>query len=234
VPSAASDPGDREVLAFDLYGTLVDPIAISSELDQVLGARDGRETAQLWRLKQLEYSFRLTAMGHYEDFRWVTSRALDFALASVGASLPDGQARRLVELYDHLPPFPDAVPALRALADSGHELTVLSNGSPAMIENCLANSGLGDFFGRRISVDEVRVFKPSPIVYRHAAERLARPIGRIRLVTCNAFDSVGASATGMLTAWVNRSDAPFDTIGPPPDLTVPALDQLPAALASAT
>jgi len=72
---------DREVLAFDLYGTLVDPIAISGELDRVLGGSGGREVVQLWRLKQLEYSFRLTAMGHYEDFRWVTSRALEFAFA---------------------------------------------------------------------------------------------------------------------------------------------------------
>jgi 2-haloacid dehalogenase len=232
VTSAASDPGDREVLAFDLYGTLVDPIAISSELDQVLGDSDGSQAARLWRLKQLEYSFRLTAMGHYEDFRWVTSRALDFALASVGVSLPDGQARRIIELYDHLRPFPDAVPALRALADSGYELAVLSNGSPAMIRDCLDNSGLGEFFGHRISVDEIRVFKPSPVVYRHAAEKLALPIERIRLVTCNAFDSVGASAAGMRTAWVNRSATPFDTIGWQPDLTVPALDRLPAALAA--
>jgi len=221
---------DREVLAFDLYGTLVDPIAVSSELDQVLGGSDGAEVARLWRLKQLEYSFRLTAMGHYEDFRWVTSRALDFALSSTGAGLPGDQTRRLIELYDHLRPFPDAVPALRALAGLGYELAVLSNGSPAMIRNCLANSGLGEFFGQRISADEVRVFKPSPAVYRHAAERLAVPISRIRLVTCNAFDSVGASAAGMRTAWVNRSAAPFDTIGAQPDLTLPALDRLPAAL----
>jgi 2-haloacid dehalogenase len=233
VASAADDPGDREVLAFDLYGTLVDPIAIADELGQVLGDGDGREAARLWRLKQLEYSFRLTAMGQYEDFRWVTSRALDFALASAGVSLPGGQARRLIELYDHLPPFPDAVPALRALAGLGYELAVLSNGSPAMIENCLGNSGLGELFGQRISADEIRVFKPSPLVYRHAAARLAVPVGRIRLVTCNAFDSVGASAAGLGTAWVNRSAAPFDTIGRPPDLTVPGLDRLPAALAIA-
>ena len=233
--SAAGNPDSavtgREVLAFDLYGTLVDPIAISSELGQVLGDSDGREAAGLWRLKQLEYSFRLTAMSRYEDFRWVTSRALDFALASVGARLTGEQAQRLVELYDHLQPFPDAVPALRALAGMGHELAVLSNGTPAMIRNCLDNSGLGDFSGERISVDEVRVFKPSPVVYRHAAGRLSLPIGQIRLVTCNAFDSVGAGAAGMRTAWVNRSAAPFDTIGAQPDLTVPALDRLPAALA---
>ena len=231
--SAAGDPADREVLAFDLYGTLVDPIAISGELGRVLGDSDGREAARMWRLTQLEYSYRLTAMGHYEDFRWVTARALDFALAATGVSLPDEQAQRLIGLYDHLPAFPDAVAALRALATRGYELAVLSNGSPDMIRNCLDNSGLREFFGQLISVDEIRVFKPSPVVYRHAAERLAVPIGRIRLVTCNAFDSVGASAAGMRTAWVNRSAAPFDKIGRLPDLTVPALDRLAAALATA-
>jgi 2-haloacid dehalogenase len=223
---------DREVLAFDLYGTLVDPIAIAGELGGALGEAGGAEAARLWRLKQLEYSFRLTAMGRYEDFRWVTSRALDFALASVGAQLTEGQARRLVELYDHLQPFPDAMPALRALAGQGYELAVLSNGTPAMIGSCLDNSGLADFFRQRVSVDEVRAFKPSPVVYRHAAGRLSRPAGQVRLVTSNAFDCVGASAAGMRTAWVNRSAAPFDTIGAQPDITVPALDRLPAALAS--
>ena len=211
---------DREVLAFDLYGTLVDPIAISGELDRVLGGSGRREVARLWRLKQLEYSFRLTAMGQYEDFRWVTSRALEFAFASTGVSLPGEQARQLTGLHDELPPFPDAVPALRALAGLGYELAVFSNGSPAMISNCLGTSGLGEFFGQRISADEVRVFKPSPRVYRHAAGRLGRA-GQVRLVTCNPFDSVGASAAGMRTAWVNRSGAPFDTIGHRPDLTVP-------------
>jgi 2-haloacid dehalogenase len=118
--SAPDNPADvvtgREVLAFDLYGTLVDPIAIASELGQLLGDSGGREAARLWRLKQLEYSFRLTAMGHYEDFRWVTSRALDFALAAIGVRLPDEQAQRLVGLYDHLQPFPDAAssPATRS------------------------------------------------------------------------------------------------------------------------
>jgi 2-haloacid dehalogenase len=229
--SAGGAATEREVLAFDLYGTLVDPIAISDELTRVLGDCDGRPAASLWRAKQLEYSFRLTAMGRYEDFRWVTARALDFALASFRASLPGTQADHLVELYDHLRPFPDAAPALRALAGMGYELAVFSNGTPAMIANCLDNSGLGEFIGQRISVDDVRAFKPSPLVYQHAAGRLSRPGRRIRLVTCNTFDSVGASAAGLRTAWVNRSAAPFDTIGAQPDITVSALDALPAALA---
>ena len=227
----ASPASDRKVLAFDLYGTLVDPFAIAGELGRLLGEANGREAAGLWRLKQLEYAFRLTAMGRYEDFRWVTARALDFALASLRVNLPDGQAERLVELYDHLRPFPDAVPALRELAGQGYELAVFSNGTPAMIGSCLGNSGLGRYFGQLVSVHEVRAFKPSPVVYRHAAGQLSLPVGQIRLITSNAFDCVGASAAGMRTAWVNRSGAPFDTIGAPPDLIVPALDQLPAALA---
>jgi 2-haloacid dehalogenase len=221
---------DREVLAFDLYGTLVDPIDIAGELGRLPGV-DGDAAARLWRAKQLEYSFRLTAMGHYEDFRWVTARALDFTLAAIGASLAAGQAERLVGLYDHLRPFPDAVPALRSLAEAGRRLVILSNGSPAMITGCLVNSGLDQFFTERVSADEVRQFKPSPAVYQHAAGRLGVPAGQVRLVTCNAFDCVGAGAAGMRTAWVNRAAGPFDTIGQPPDLTVPALDALPAALA---
>jgi 2-haloacid dehalogenase len=163
------------VLAFDLYGTLVDPISIASELVQVLGDAGGREAASLWRSKQLEYSSRLTAMGRYEDFRWVTARALDFTRATPEARLPSGQAQRLVELDDHLQPFPDAVPALRALAGPGYELMVLSNGTPAMISNCLGNSGPGEFFGLRISVDEVRLFKPRSTVWEPPPPGCARP-----------------------------------------------------------
>jgi 2-haloacid dehalogenase len=99
-----------------------------------------------------------------------------------------------------------------------------------MIRNCLGSSGLGEFFGQRISADEVRVFKPSAVVYRHAAERLGRPAGQVRLVPCNPFDSVGASAAGMRTAGVSRSGTPFDTIGQRPDLSGPTLGRLPAAL----
>src|ERR1700744_712339 len=128
-----NSPGPRAVLAFDLYGTLVDPVAIAAEIGRFLGAAEAREAARLWRLKQLEYSFRLTAMGLYEDFRWVTSRALDFTLASLGVRVPSEQAQRLAGLYAPLQPSPDAVPALRALAGMGYELVGLSNGTPAMI-----------------------------------------------------------------------------------------------------
>jgi 2-haloacid dehalogenase len=217
-----------EALLFDLYGTLVDPLAMAAELD-VLGV-DGGDVARLWRLKQLEYSFLLTVMGQYLDFAQVTSRALVFALASAGFSADGGQLRQILARYDRLPAFPDAEPALQALSDAGYELAVLSNGTPGMIRSCLASSGLDGYVSRQVSVDPAGAFKPAAVVYRHAIGRLGRPAGQITLVSANAFDIAGGAAAGMRTAWVNRSGAAFDTIGQQPDISVRALDRLPEVL----
>jgi 2-haloacid dehalogenase len=219
-----------EVLVFDLYGTLVDPLAIAADLSELLGV-GGSEVSRLWRAKQLEYSFRLTVMDSYRDFRAVTAAALEFALAYAGLSLTGTQRQHLLDRYDHLPPFGDAAPALRSLAGDGFELAVLSNGTRGMIAACLASSGLDAWISRQLSVEEVRVYKPSPKVYQYAAQRLGRPAGQLRLVSGNAFDIAGAGAGGLRTAWVNRAGIPFDTISGPPEVIISGLGQLPDALA---
>lgn len=211
-------PDGAEVLLFDLYGTLVDPLAISAALAENLPDDVAAEVARTWRQKQIEYSFRLTMMQRYRNFEWVTERALDFALLAHGRQLPDGAYRRVLERYDAPEPFPDVVPGLRLFAEAGYQLFVLSNGSPEMLQRCLLNSGLVDHFTAWISVDAVGAFKPVPEVYRHAATILGRPVDELRLVSCNPFDVVGGKAAGMRTAWVNRSGGPFDTIGESPDV----------------
>jgi 2-haloacid dehalogenase len=215
-----------ELLAFDLYGTLVDPLAISSDLARHLPEPEAQRVAATWRRTQIDYAFRLTAMGRYEDFRAVTARALDLALAQCGHALDDDVRAQLVGGYDALAAFPDVRPALQDLAGAGVEMVVLSNGSPAMLDASLQAGGLGGWFDRVISVDAVRAFKPHPAVYRHAAAVTGRPLEAIRLVSCNPFDVVGAATAGMGTVWINRSGGPFDTLGPPPDLTVGSLTDL--------
>lgn len=235
-----SDMSDRDraigdtVVAFDLYGTLIDPIGIAAEIDRTLRTDRGEEVAVRWRTKQLEYSFRLTAMRDYHDFRWVTDRALRFATASTGIELGDEAARELIDCYDRLPAFPDALPALTAIRADGLRPAVFSNGSPEMIERLLASSGLGQHIDQRISVDAVKECKPAPAAYQYAAQTLGVPIGRVILVSCNAFDVVGANAAGMRTVWVNRTGTAFDTIGDRPHATITSLDGLPAALVSLT
>lgn len=220
---------EPEVLAFDLYGTLVDPIGISASLAAMTDTATGSRIASLWRQRQLEYAFRLAAMRRYQDFRWVTERALDDALTVLAVELNATERSSLIDGYDNLQPFPDVKSGLEQLAVQ-HRLVVLSNGSPAMIAACLANSGLSSLVESYVSVDEVRTFKPAPAVYEHASARIGRPIGDIRLVSSNPFDVIGSKVAGMRNAWVDRAGGVFDSIGPLPDIHVADLGGLGRAM----
>ncbi len=214
-----------EALVFDMYGTLVDPIRIWKVLERDSGAAALR-IAEVWRQKQLEYSFRLTVMERYEDFEWITRRALDHALAAAGRELSDDQKAALMAQYDDLETFPDVLPGLRRLRDRGHRMLVFSNGSPRMLGAIMRKAELEPYFEGYVSVDEVRAFKPSPRTYRQVAERLRRPLGEIRLVSSNPFDDIGAETAGMKAAWVNRGGGLFDWLGSPPDIVVESLIEL--------
>jgi 2-haloacid dehalogenase len=232
-PPVRSEPGERRpVVAFDLYGTLVDPLALATDLARHLPSEDARRVATTWRRTQLEYAFRLTAMQRYADFAALTARALDFALLEAGRSLDPADRTAVLARYDALEPYPDVLPALRELRAAGVETLVLSNGSTAMLEACLDNAGVRPHLDHVLSVDRVRAFKPDPAVYRLAARVTGRPLADLHLVSCNPFDIVGAAAAGMRTVWVNRAAGPFDTLGAQPEHTVATLAELPALLAT--
>ena len=222
-----------EALAFDMYGTLVDPIRIGERLGRYLPDGAPRVT-QAWRQKQLEYTFRLTAMGRYEDFERVTRKALDYALAATGEELGEDQKDDLMAHYNDLEKFADVEPGLKRLREAGHEMVVFSNGSPRMLDELMDRAGLRPYFPRGfVSVDEVGEYKPSPKVYHHVAERLGRPVGEVRLVSSNPFDVIGAQAAGMQAAWIDRSGGVFDTLGPRPEMVVGTLVELAEALGHA-
>jgi 2-haloacid dehalogenase len=222
-------PTRVDVLAFDVYGTLVDPIRVWTRLQAYAPERAVR-IAELWRQKQLEYSFRLTAMGQYHDFAWVTARGLEYALAATGTRLTEAQVGGLLAQYDALEPFPDVLAGLDALRERGLDLVAFSNGSPRMLEAVLASSGLRERFSQVVSVHDVRAFKPAPAVYQHLLARVERPAERVLLVSSNPFDVIGGRAVGLQAAWVNRAGAPFDTIAAPPPLVVASLGELASAL----
>src|SRR5690242_19334115 len=161
----------REALAFDMYGTLVDPIRIWKLLEHYI-PHNGMRVAELWRQKQLEYTFRLTVMERYEDFERVTRKALDYALAASGYTLTTEQKQHLMAQYNDLECFADVEPGLERFQPRGHTMVLFSNGNPAMLEPLMKAAGLEKFFQGFVSVDEIRVYKPSPKVYQLAATRL--------------------------------------------------------------
>jgi 2-haloacid dehalogenase len=222
-----------EVLAFDLFGTLVDTASVAAALARALAgasALDAPRLAAAWRAKQLEYTFRLTLMEQYQDFDWVTARALEFALAAESRTLGPDERAELAAGYWHLSTFPDVADGLARLAGTGRELVVLSNGSPAMLAAYADRPEFAGRFTRWISVEDVRAYKPARRPYEYAAHLLGRPIGALRLISSNPFDVIGAKSAGLATAWIDRGTGVFDPIGAPPDMTVAGLTELAAVL----
>ncbi len=215
-----------EALAFDMYATLVDPIRIWKQLERYIPDENAVSIARVWRQKQLEFTFRLTAMERYEDFEWVTRRSLEYALNEGGVGLGQTEKDGLIAQYDNLERFADVEEGLSRLKAAGHTMIVFSNGTPRMLTALMEAAGLTAYLEGFVSVDEVKAYKPSPRVYRHVAERLGRPIGEVRLVSSNPFDDVGAEAVGMRAAWIDRSGGLFDTMGAPPDVIVGSLTEL--------
>ncbi len=216
----------QEALAFDMYGTLVDPLRIWTQLEQHLPGGSAVRMAEIWRQKQLEYSFRLTVMEQYEDFEQITRKALDYALAAVNGQLTSEQKQQLMAQYNDLTLFPDVQSGLEQLQAKGHTMVVFSNGSPAMLSAIMQAAHLEPYFQSFISVDEIKMYKPSPKAYQLVANRLQRPIGEVRLISSNPFDIMGASNAGMQATWINRSRGLFDTLGERPAMVVETLEEL--------
>jgi 2-haloacid dehalogenase len=212
-------------IALDVYGTLVDPLGIADHLKSLVGDQAGR-FAEIWRAKQLEYSFRRALMHAYQPFSVCTWESLLYTEKTLGLILSDESRATLMERYKNLPPFADAAPGLESLKRNGHCVVAFSNGDAAAIRQVLVSAQLLSFFDDVISADEVRTFKPDPAIYRHALQRLGLAGDNTWLVSSNPFDVIGAKAAGLRAAWVKRNLIVFDPWGVEPDLVLSALDQL--------
>ena len=212
---AGSKPSNAgvEAVAFDVYGTLFD----------ITGERWGPpEVVATMRQKQLQYSWLVSLMGNYLDFREVTRRAIEYALELHGF---DGDVDEIMKSQLHLRPFPETVQALERLGN-GRRLAILSNGHPDSLEALLANAGLRDRFSAVVSVHELRLFKPAPDVYRHLLDVMGLERERVLFVSSNAFDVAGATNFGLRVAWVNRNRLPLERVGLRPELEVGDLTEL--------
>ncbi len=215
----------QEALTFDMYGTLVNPIRIWQHLDQWI-AQDTQRIADIWRQKQLEYTFRLVAMEQYQDFEQVTRRALDYALDATQHKLTDEQKQQLMGQYNKLEVFPDVLEGLQKLQQKGHTMVVFSNGTPTMLRTLMQSAKLNAYLSGFISVDEVRTYKPAPRTYQLVSQKLGRPLNEIRLISSNPFDVTGSISAGMQATWIDRSGGIFDTLGPRPTMVVKTLVEL--------
>lgn len=224
---------DIRICMFDLYGTVVDmqgglTRAAAPYLKAKGWAGDPSRLVTWWRRAHFENSMIDALLGRaHTPYREIGRISLSYTLQRAGIAHTQEEVKNLVAEIERLRPFPDAVAALTRLKKK-YRLAILSNGDPDMLEAIKPHLGIA--FDRIISVAEAGCFKPHAAAYRMAAEILdARP-EEILFVANHAFDCVGAKATGMRTAFVDRRKRPFGGWPYQPDLVVNDLRELPDLL----
>ncbi|MBV8767152.1 MAG: haloacid dehalogenase type II [Hyphomicrobiales bacterium] len=234
-------------LVFDAYGTLYDVQSVRDLATELCGDK-GELITQLWRLKQLEYTWLGALMGVKEDFWALTRASLEFALEAAGVAAESAPFERLMAKYLDLDLYPEARAALDALA--GRKLAILSNGSQEMLDALMEASRITSLFADVISVDRAKTFKPDPACYALVEPALGVARDEVLFVSSNGFDVAGAKQFGFKVAWIERGGAAAvpprvvgpaemyrllrgraEKLGPAADFRVKALTDLPGVVA---
>ncbi|HRF73688.1 MAG TPA: haloacid dehalogenase type II, partial [Accumulibacter sp.] len=214
-----------EACVFDAYGTLFDFNTAALAARDELGD-DWQRLSDLWRQKQLQYTWLRGLAGRHADFWQVTGDALDFSLATLQIDRP-GLRARLMDLYLHLGTYPEVAATLRELKAGGMKLAILSNGTPAMLAAVVTSSGLDGVFDAVLSVEDVGAFKPHPAVYGLASDRLRVAPAAICFLSSNGWDAYSAKAFGFRVLWCNRFGQAAERIPETPDGEISDLSALP-------
>jgi 2-haloacid dehalogenase len=242
-----------KAVVFDAYGTLYDVQSVADITEQAFPGY-GEIITQIWRIKQLEYSWLRSLMRRYADFAAVTHDSLAYSLRCLGLQYDEETFVSIIEKYRHLDLYHDAREALDAL--KGRKLAILSNGSPEMLNALVKNSGLDRLLDATLSVDPQKTFKPSPEAYMPIESELGVKPSDVLFVSSNPWDACGAKAFGLNVAWIERvtpeamalacvksdSVAPLtmfkairtqmDELGLEPDYRIRALSELPDLVAA--
>jgi 2-haloacid dehalogenase len=213
---------------FDAYGTLFDFLSASKRCRDALGDK-AEALGQLWRTRQLEYSWLRSLMGTHADFWQVTGEALDFAMASLG--IQDAVLRdRLMDLFLHIEAFPDARHVLEALQRAKRPALILSNGSPAMLTAAMRSAEVDHLLEAALSVEAAGIYKPHRTVYELVTLHLKLRPERVCFVSSNGWDAAGAAHFGFAAVWANRAGAPRENLPGILAAEIRDLDALPKLL----
>jgi len=213
---------------FDAYGTLFDVNAAAEQCAGALGDK-WQPLAEIWRAKQLQYTWLRGLMQHHTTFWQVTQDALDYAMAQLSIE-DDGLRRQLLDLYFALEAYPEVKDMLAALKAAGLKTAILSNGSPDMLDAAVKNAGIVDLLDEVYSVESVGVFKPHPSVYQMPVDDLGLKPSEMSFQSSNGWDANGANAFGYNVVWINRFGQPDERIPEPPERRLTDLRGLPAML----
>ena len=204
-------------LVFDVYGTLLD---VDAAARQALKTHPKLEPiwpqlSTRWRERQLSYSWLRSLMQDYRPFWQITCDALDVTLEEFDIN-DDALRQTLLDLYLHLSAYDEVPDVLAGLKSDGHQLAVLSNGDPEMLNTALQSAGIKGLFDGILSVDSLQCYKPDPKVYGLVTQHYSCQPQDVVFFSSNNWDIAGASQFGFRPIWVNRGHKIWDKLSPAP------------------
>ena len=214
-------------LVFDAYGTLFDVHSVVARCEQLWPGK-GNAVSQLWRAKQLEYTWLRSLMDRYESFEHVTAEALRYTCDALNLDCDESTVTLLMAEYRELTTFSEIHQVLASF--KGYKLAILSNGAPEMLTAVVRHNGLDTVLDAVISVDDLRIYKPDPRVYQLVLPKLNVPKQSIGFVSSNCWDVCGAASFGFRAFWINRTGAPLDRLGAEPEAVITNMAELPPLL----
>jgi len=212
-----------KAIIFDAYGTLFDVNSAAEMCKSKIGDK-WENFSNYWRMTQLEYTFLRTLMGRYRDFWQITEDSLDKSMKvyKIDISLKE----ELLKLYKKLSVFPEVKQTLISLKKKKLKLAILSNGTPALLNELVTSNNLNDLFNDIFSIDEVKVYKPSTQVYEIPIKKYQIEKNEVAFLSANTWDVSGGGNFGYTSIWVNRNNNIFDNLDYKPTKEIKNLEEL--------
>ena len=212
-----------KAIVFDAYGTLFDVNSAAEKCKGKIGDK-WEGFANFWRTTQLEYTWLRSLMKRHKDFWQVTEDSLDKSMKTF--SIDSSMKNELLDLYKKLSPYSEVKGVLNSLKEKKYKLAILSNGTPALLNELVKSNNLENIFDDLFSIEEVGTYKPDSKVYDMPIKKYQIKTDEIAFLSANSWDVSGGGNYGYNAIWVNRNKNIFDNLDYKPKNEVSDLTQL--------
>ena len=212
-----------KAIIFDAYGTLFDVNSAAEKCRSKIGDK-WESFANYWRKTQLEYTWLRRLLGRNKDFWQITEDSLDKSMQAF--NINKAMKNELLDLYKILSPYPEVKETLEKLKEKRYKLAILSNGTPALLNELVKSNGLQNLFDDIFSIEEVKIYKPSSKVYDMPVKKYSIKNEEVAFLSANTWDVSGGGNYGFTSIWVNRNKNIFDNLDYKPKNEISGLNQL--------
>jgi len=212
-----------KAIIFDAYGTLFDVNSAAKKCKEKIGDK-WENFANYWRTTQLEYTWLRSLMNRHKDFWQITEDSLDKSMKVF--QINKSMKAELLDLYKILSPYPEVKETLKILKEKKYKLSILSNGTPALLSELVKNNNLENLINDIFSIEEVGIFKPSSKVYDIPIQKYKIKKEQVAFISANTWDVSGGGNYGYNSIWVNRNNNIFDNLDSIPKSEIKNLKEL--------